>query len=269
MHNLHLSWLERDAQATRGNYSFGAKILPMERNNPGKTLREQARFTNCAGWVVITLALVILLVILYVALDEIPKLFQRRADPVKLLMLCVMLIVVAGLGRIATRLFNLNNRVQRGAQGEERVGAVLESLRAKGWHVFHDVPLRIVGNIDHLVIGPGGIFVVETKSHRGRITVQDNQLLRDGKPLEKDFLKQAETQSRVVSQLLQQHLRQNWYVQPIVCFANAIVLVEGNRVGNVWVLPLAWLTRELEHQPARLSPAQMQMLAGVIARLGT
>jgi Nuclease-related domain len=32
--------------------------------------------------------------------------------------------------------------------------------------VLHDVSLGR-GNIDHVVVGPGGTFTVETKSHRG------------------------------------------------------------------------------------------------------
>lgn len=56
----------------------------------------------------------------------------------------------------------------RGAEGEEVVGKILEDLSAEGWHVIHDVSFGR-GNIDHIVIGPGGIFTVETKSRRGKI----------------------------------------------------------------------------------------------------
>jgi hypothetical protein len=50
-----------------------------------------------------------------------------------------------------------------GRDGERAVGRTLERLVADGYHVFHD----IVGpnwNIDHLMIGPGGIFTIETKT---------------------------------------------------------------------------------------------------------
>lgn len=58
----------------------------------------------------------------------------------------------------------------QGAEGEEVVGRVLEELAASGWHVIHDVDLGR-GNIDHIVVGPGGLFTIETKSRRGRIPV--------------------------------------------------------------------------------------------------
>ncbi|HEX5982948.1 MAG TPA: nuclease-related domain-containing protein [Solirubrobacterales bacterium] len=56
----------------------------------------------------------------------------------------------------------------QGAEGEEVVGKILEGLAADGWHVIHDVSFGRA-NIDHIVVGPGGIFTVETKSHRGKI----------------------------------------------------------------------------------------------------
>ncbi len=49
----------------------------------------------------------------------------------------------------------------------------------RDWHVLHDIYLGR-GNIDHVVVGPGGVYAVETKSHRGRIAVEriDEKMLR-------------------------------------------------------------------------------------------
>jgi hypothetical protein len=60
------------------------------------------------------------------------------------------------------------NRWAQGARGEEVVGEILEGLTEDGWHVIHDVQFSH-GNIDHIVVGPGGIFTIETKSHGGKI----------------------------------------------------------------------------------------------------
>ena len=51
-----------------------------------------------------------------------------------------------------------------GRDGEKAVGQFLESLRERGYRVFHDV----VGgnfNLDHVLIDPAGVFTVETKTH--------------------------------------------------------------------------------------------------------
>jgi hypothetical protein len=55
-------------------------------------------------------------------------------------------------------------RWQAGAQGEQRTARLLRSFERRGWVVLHD--LAVPGsraNIDHLVIGPGGLFVIDTK----------------------------------------------------------------------------------------------------------
>jgi hypothetical protein len=56
-----------------------------------------------------------------------------------------------------------------GADGEETVGARLEKLRKHGWHVLHAVPVGDRGaDIDHLIIGPGGVWTINTKTHKGK-----------------------------------------------------------------------------------------------------
>jgi Nuclease-related domain len=59
----------------------------------------------------------------------------------------------------------------QGAEGEEVVGGILEGLAAEGWHVIHDVSFGR-GNIDHIVVGPGGIYTIETKSRAGKVWLE-------------------------------------------------------------------------------------------------
>ena len=54
---------------------------------------------------------------------------------------------------------------RRGAASEEAVGDALDKLTADGFTVTHDVRQAAEGNVDHLVAGPTGVFMVETK-HR-------------------------------------------------------------------------------------------------------
>jgi hypothetical protein len=72
-----------------------------------------------------------------------------------------------------------------GGDGEELVGRVLERLIAKqdpGWRVVHSVPIGTRGSdIDHVVIGPGGVFTLNAKNHpRARIWVRGDTLLVNG-----------------------------------------------------------------------------------------
>ena len=71
-----------------------------------------------------------------------------------------------------------------GADGEELVGAQLAKLIAKDprWRVLHAIPVGKDGaDIDHLVVGPAGVFTFNTKHHpRARIWVAGDTLLVNG-----------------------------------------------------------------------------------------
>ncbi len=59
-----------------------------------------------------------------------------------------------------------SERWRTGASGEERTAKQLEKL-GPDWNVWHDLALPgTKANIDHLVIGPAGIYVIDTKVRR-------------------------------------------------------------------------------------------------------
>ncbi|MGW2557953.1 nuclease-related domain-containing protein [Streptomyces sp. NPDC001514] len=51
---------------------------------------------------------------------------------------------------------------------QQRLGAELDRLEGAGWRVLHSVPLPGTDRIDHLAIGPAGVFAVRTLAARGR-----------------------------------------------------------------------------------------------------
>jgi hypothetical protein len=70
---------------------------------------------------------------------------------------------------------------RRGAEGEEKLGKILSRLPS-GWHVFHDLPIGSRGaNVDHLVIGPGGVITINTKNLTGKVWVASRALLHNGR----------------------------------------------------------------------------------------
>jgi Nuclease-related domain len=59
---------------------------------------------------------------------------------------------------------------QRGAQGERRTARLLNRLTRDGFVVFHDLALPgSPANVDHLVIGPSGVFVIDSKQWTGSV----------------------------------------------------------------------------------------------------
>ena len=82
---------------------------------------------------------------------------------------------------------HLNVRAQKriGLAGEMAVGEELNRLMLDGYHVYHDFPTGRF-NIDHIVVGPSGVFAVETKApskgSRGKRT-DEAKVIYDGKRL--------------------------------------------------------------------------------------
>jgi hypothetical protein len=71
---------------------------------------------------------------------------------------------------------------RRGAAGERRTARLLAPLERHGWAVLHD--LAVPGsraNFDHLVIGPGGVFMIDSKRYRGRLQFDPSGRLWHGR----------------------------------------------------------------------------------------
>ncbi len=76
------------------------------------------------------------------------------------------------------------DRWARGAAGEQATAALLAGLAPRRWTVLHD--LAVPGsraNIDHLVIGPTGLWVVDSKAFRGKVQVRWGRVQVGGVPL--------------------------------------------------------------------------------------
>ncbi|MFC6706186.1 nuclease-related domain-containing protein [Flexivirga alba] len=81
---------------------------------------------------------------------------------------------VASRGRVARVAAALTAEPQstrawdQGAKGEELVGARLDRLRECGVGILHDRKIAGRGNIDHLAVTTGGVWVIDTKRYSGR-----------------------------------------------------------------------------------------------------
>ncbi len=80
----------------------------------------------------------------------------------------------AEAGRVRTWLGRLvdahtDERAWRiGADAEESIGGELERLTTHGWRVLHSIPVGAGdSDIDHVLIGPPGVFTVNSKHHPG------------------------------------------------------------------------------------------------------
>jgi hypothetical protein len=69
------------------------------------------------------------------------------------------------------------------ADGKRRVAARLARLEVDGWFAFHDLSVGDrTGVVDHLVIGPGGVFTVTTAVLNGRVWATEEMVLHNAHP---------------------------------------------------------------------------------------
>jgi Nuclease-related domain len=144
----------------------------------------------------------------------------------------------------------LVERHDRGATGEEHVGGLLEEMSERGWLVIHDATLGR-GNVDHILIGPPGIFTIETKSHPGPIRVAR---------LHGAMLSQAQAQRNTIERVT------GVEVEPLIVFSRAWVDRPMARRKGVRVVPARMLLRYLSSQPVRLSREEIERRHGLVAQ---
>ena len=118
---------------------------------------------------------IFLIIILLIIIDSI-LFFQSFSDANNL----IYFFIGITLTYIFMKWILLPNYIiwNRGAKGEESVIKLLKKLK-DDYFVVHDVKLPGQnGNIDHIVIGKNGIFVIETKSHKGHISCKGDSWIQ-------------------------------------------------------------------------------------------
>jgi hypothetical protein len=144
---------------------------------------------------------------------------------------------------------------QRGAQGERRTARLLDRLTRDGFVVFHD--LAVPGspaNVDHLVIGPSGVFVIDSKQWTGSVHQgSDGLAWHNHYPLDR-VLETVRWEAQVVGQLL------GTRTAAAVCVHGAHVQGGGLDVQGVAIAPAHLLRGALGYDRV-LSDADVALLA--------
>jgi hypothetical protein len=134
-----------------------------------------------------------------------------------------------------------------GAAGGREVADKLSELVPRGWYVLHDVhwPGRPKANLDHVLVGPGGVVVVDAKNWTGEVKVSSG-VLWQGRYARTQAVEGALAQCAAVASVLAPPHRR--MVRPLICMAaqpdlfgvtNSDVAVVGTQrvVGAIEALP--------------------------------
>jgi hypothetical protein len=144
---------------------------------------------------------------------------------------------------------------QRGAHGERRTARLLDRLIRDGYVVFHDLAMPgSDANVDHLVIGPTGLFVIDSKQWTGSIHQSvDGLVWHNHYPLDRT-LETVRWEAETLGRLL------GTRTAALVCVHGAHVQGGGLHAQGVAIVPAALLRSALGDDRV-LSDADVELLA--------
>lgn len=170
----------------------------------------------------------------------------------------------------AKRLIDEAGAWAAGAEGERRVAAALSGLPDR-WTVVHDRllrPGRSGANLDHIAIGPGGVYVIDAKNRAGSVTEHDGGLFqhraRDGR---RETVSLSDELKKVHGMAAYMAGECDVAVIPVLCLAGSRADDFGDprMVRGVWVVPVSklsgWLrARDVVIPSDRLAPLATRVI---------
>ena len=145
-----------------------------------------------------------------------------------------------------------------GADGEEEVAWRMRKL-GDGWHVIHSVPVgEKDSDIDHVVIGPPGVFTLNTKNHsRKKVWVAEKAFMVSGQKT--NYLRNSRHEAARASKLLTAACGFDVQVEPIIVVIAAELTIKA-QPADVHVVARKRIGKWLERRPATLSPAAVEAI---------
>lgn len=235
--------------------------------NAGQSLDEEIHSLLChfvTGPVVVAFVF-----LLFAGLEWLRYYRPYRPEPVVYSVVAIIVVVYTII-----RMFILWLRVRAlklARDGEKAVGQLLDGLRERGYRIFHDV----VGTgfkLEHVLIGPAGIFTVETKTP-GKPFRSNPPVIFDGEKVrvngfepERNPIIQAKRQANWLRELLAERTGHEFNVRAVIVYPGRSVEWTGPRNRSIWVLNPKWLTSFLDHGPLQLSSDDIHLASFHLSR---
>ncbi|MET8748683.1 nuclease-related domain-containing protein [Streptomyces sp. NPDC004667] len=146
------------------------------------------------------------------------------------------------------------HRMRQELQARQRIGAEFDALEEEDWRALHDVPLQGLGMLDHLLIGPPGVFAVRTVPGRRQRAQVGDLLLTVGRAEPRPdprWIRRAA--ARAARALTAQ-------VTPVLALADASRVDVAPTVRDILVLQPATAAAVLTAAPATLKLPDVEAL---------
>lgn len=263
-----IQWLKSKRRPKLPFKPEGEKLL----RGPGESLKRKIELMD-ENQIFLLVALMILPVLAGSSVLAVLHQVQFNRPGASMVLALIAAVAVLGVGSwyLAKEAIRRGNHYL-GWFGERMTAAELDPLRERGWRVFHDMPAesgKQEFNIDHVVIGPGGVFSIETKMRRQggtRPGRKDHELLYDGKTLNWPWgedsygLAQAERNSTWLRDWLSLMTGERLEVTPILVFPGWHV-TPSDTAPRVNVINTRDLESFIGQRNEVLTPTQIDLLS--------
>ena len=214
-------------------------------------MRVNMQAAHFALWSLFALLVFGLVRILYLAF-VVPTTTNQLAEFLAAILSMFALIYVIGkmMDKEGDDLWNNH----KGLRSEKTVLIELKDLPNE-YHIFRNVEPGRRYDVDFVVVGPRGIFVLEVNSVKGEVYAVGEKLYRSGRPLVgKDRIKQTLRNTIEISD----YLDKKYFVQGAVVFGHyrAKTRLGFNKIGGVHVIKHLWVNKFImeESDDQRLTP---------------
>jgi hypothetical protein len=155
-----------------------------------------------------------------------------------------------------------------GALGEIVVAEKLERL-GEDWRVINAVPVGAAGSdIDHVVVGPAGVFTINTKAHANKKVWAAGRALRIN-GFKQDYVRNSQHEAARASKLLTTAVGREIVVTPLIVMVGISELNYGLTRPEVDVVTSRGIARNLRRRRRVLTPDEVTEIANVASRRGT
>lgn len=107
-----------------------------------------------------------------------------------------------------------------GLKGEQVVGAELGRLARHGWRVIHSIELSPNNDMDHLLIGPGGVFTINTKRHPGKTVWVGDDMARINHGPPRPHPRNSRAEAERAHRTLRRHCAFPFEVHPVLVYVD-------------------------------------------------
>jgi hypothetical protein len=184
-----------------------------------------------------------LLVVFFVMLAAIE--WYRKLAPASpipwsyLFTLCALIAILVAIPKFQKYRVDLKS-LRLGRDGERIVAEHLDNLKEEGYRVLHDL-VAANFNVDHVLVGPKGVFAIETKTwsktpkQKDRIQFEGSSIYMNGRKIVPNPVDQAKANAGWLREILRRSTGKNFKVIPVVVFPGWFVELKS-KATDIFVL---------------------------------